>query len=136
MTSIGERIKNERTSKGLSLDKLSKLSTVSKTYLSELENGLKANPSADVLVKIATALDVSLPYLLEGEAKDDIADKPIPKTLKEFALEKDLRLSDVIQLLETANLGLAHRGKKVEGEQISKDGWEKLYNTLHDQGLI
>lgn len=136
MKSIGDRIKEERTSKGLSLDKLSKLSGVSKTYLAELEKEQKANPSAEVLVRIATALNVSLPYLIEGEKQEDISEKPIPKTLREFALEKNLTLSQIIQLMQTENLGIAHRGKRVEGDQLSKEAWEKLYNALHGQGLI
>ena len=136
MNSIGERIKEQRSNKGLSLDKLSKLSGVSKTYLSEIESGVKSNPSADVLLKIATALDVSLPYLLEGNKEDTQKNIPVPISLKEAAIEIDMKYSEVEQLQKHAGIALAHRGKKVEGNQISKDGWIKLYNTLKEQGLL
>lgn len=136
MNTIGERIQQQRKSKGLSLIKLSKLSGVSKTYLSEIESGQKSNPSADVLLKIATALGVSLPYLIQGDQNEDLEDQLVPKTLKEAAMEEDWKYSQVIQLLKTKNLALAHRGKKVEGEQITKEGWVKLFNTLKEEGLI
>jgi XRE family transcriptional regulator of biofilm formation len=137
MNNIGERIKEERTAKGLSLDKLSKQADVSKTYLSEIENNVKQNPSAEVLLRIAQALNVSLPYLLEGDAKKErIDDKPIPEPLKEAALELDLKFSQVLQLLETRNIALARRGKKVEGQTVSKEAWIKLYQTLKEQDLI
>ena len=136
MTTIGERIKEERTSRGLSLYKLSQLSNVSKTYLSEIESGKKANPSADVLLRIASALNVSLPYLIEGDKKDDLSNQPIPTTLKEAALEENWTFAQVLQLLETKNLAIAHRGKKVEKKQVPKEGWKKLFNTLKEQNLI
>lgn len=136
MSNIGERVREQRLKKGLSLDKLSNLSGVSKTYLSEIESGVKQNPSADVLLKIATALNVSIQYLMQGEQKETSQAIPIPQALKEFALEEDLRYSEVEQLFKMSGIALAHRGKKTEGKQVSKDGWKKIYTTLKEEGLI
>lgn len=136
MTNLSERIKEERSKRGLSLDKLSKQSGVSKTYLSELESGSKTNPSVDVLLKIALSLNVPLDYLLHGKKEESLEDRPIPESLREFAMEADLKFSEVDQLMKHGNIALARRGKKPEGEQVSKDAWKKLYETLKSQDLI
>ncbi|MDL4838936.1 helix-turn-helix domain-containing protein [Aquibacillus rhizosphaerae] len=64
---LGERLKNERKRKGLSLTKLASMSGISKSYLSYIERGLQKNPSLDVLAKIAVSLDTTIEYLLDGQ---------------------------------------------------------------------
>lgn len=61
---MGRKIRTIRTSKGLTLDQLSKLSGVSKSRLSDLENGL-GSPTIATLQKIAKALRVSIEDLLD-----------------------------------------------------------------------
>ncbi|MEW5820833.1 MAG: helix-turn-helix transcriptional regulator [Cyanobacteriota bacterium] len=136
MSNIGERVREQRLKIGLSLDKLSKLSNVSKTYLSEIESGVKKNPSAGILLKIATALKVSIQYLMKGDNPDSTDTIPIPESLKEFAIEEDLRYSEVEQLFKMSGIAIAHRGKKVDGSQVSKEGWKKIYYALKGEGLI
>lgn len=51
------RIKEIRTEKGISIRQLAEMTDISKSYLSELENG-HYMPSVYVLCKIAVALDV------------------------------------------------------------------------------
>lgn len=51
------RIKEIRTEKGISIRQLAEMTDMSKSYLSELENG-HYMPSIFVLCKIAVALDV------------------------------------------------------------------------------
>jgi transcriptional regulator with XRE-family HTH domain len=48
-----------RYAKGFSLSELARESTVSKSYLSDLENGRK-NPSPRIVAKLAVALNVPL----------------------------------------------------------------------------
>jgi len=56
----------------LSLDELAMKSGSSKSYLWELENRDVSKPSAEKLTRIASALDVTVEYLLdEGAGLDD-----------------------------------------------------------------
>ena len=56
MPSVGERIKKRRTELGWTQDVLSTKAGVSKSFLSDLENG-KRNVGADTLFDIARALE-------------------------------------------------------------------------------
>jgi transcriptional regulator with XRE-family HTH domain len=53
----GKAIETLRVRRGLSREELARTSGVSYSYLSEVERGLK-RPSTDVLVKLATAMDM------------------------------------------------------------------------------
>lgn len=61
-----QNIKLIRKSKKIKQSDLAKSSGISRAYLSELENGKKTNPSTDVLMRIANALDVSIAELMNG----------------------------------------------------------------------
>lgn len=62
---VGDKIKRIRESKNISLRKLAFKSQVSPSYLCYLENGLSKNPSIDVVIKIAQALEVDVTDLLD-----------------------------------------------------------------------
>lgn len=55
---LGEFIREQRRSGQLSLRKLSELAGISNPYLSQVERGLR-RPSADILQRIAKALEIS-----------------------------------------------------------------------------
>ena len=77
LTSLGEKIRQLRTQKKLTLDHLAALTESSKSYIWELENKNPPRPSAAKLAKIAAMLDTTLDYLLdEGEnvTEEDAAD--------------------------------------------------------------
>ena len=61
---IGQRIRNYRTSAGLSQEKLAELSGCHPTYIGQLERGEK-NATVESIEKIASALNVSLSKLFE-----------------------------------------------------------------------
>jgi transcriptional regulator with XRE-family HTH domain len=63
---IGDRIRKERTTRGLSLAQLAKLVGVSKMTLHRVETG-KTSPSIALLGDLAQALEKSLTGLLEDE---------------------------------------------------------------------
>ncbi|ALS68404.1 transcriptional regulator [Pandoraea apista] len=70
---------------GLTKQGLSEKSGVSMSFLSDLTNG-KANPSLEVMAKIAAALDTPLPMLLESTDLDTatleiIANGKAPKSV-------------------------------------------------------
>jgi len=62
---LGSKIAEIRRKKGLSQEDLAGEAEIDRSYLSELENGLK-NPSLLVLEKIAQALGLKLQELFKG----------------------------------------------------------------------
>ncbi len=56
---LNKKLKDLRRGKGLSVSELSAKSNVSVSYIYELENGTKKNPSLEVIKQLAAALDVS-----------------------------------------------------------------------------
>lgn len=62
---VGQRIRNYRTQKGLSQDKLAELSGFHPTYIGQLERGEK-NATLESVEKITSALQISLSTLFEG----------------------------------------------------------------------
>lgn len=76
---LGEFIREQRRSGQLSLRKLSELAGISNPYLSQVERGLR-RPSADILQRIAKALEISSETLyvragiLDEPTTDDLVD--------------------------------------------------------------
>ena len=62
---IGDKIRHIRTKKGLSQDRLSKLSNLSLNTIVNIESGLNSNPTMDTLIKITKALNVSIDSLIK-----------------------------------------------------------------------
>lgn len=67
---IGDRIKNLRIERKLSLTELAERAGVAKSYLSSIERNLQTNPSIQFLEKISNVLNVPVDYLLH-ETKED-----------------------------------------------------------------
>lgn len=85
-TRIGDRIKAERASSGLSHARLAALTGLSKTYLIRLETDSASNPSLEVLHRIADALDLTLADLIGApRVRFDTDDAEVPPSLKDFA---------------------------------------------------
>lgn len=80
----GNRIKELRIKKDLSLNKLSRLTGISKSYLSFLERDIKSNPSLEIIRKISEVLKVELEYLVE--------EVDVPKSQNEEQLKSDKSL--------------------------------------------
>jgi transcriptional regulator with XRE-family HTH domain len=66
---MGTTIRRERHAQGLTLKGLAERAALSVVYLGEIERG-KKYPSALVLEKVAEALELSVPDLLERVAED------------------------------------------------------------------
>lgn len=66
---IGKNLNNARKRRGLSLDKVSELTGVSKAMLGQIERG-ESTPTINVLWKIATGLKVSFSSLLANREED------------------------------------------------------------------
>lgn len=61
---LGDKIRELRKQKKLSLDQLAELTDSSKSYIWELENKDDPKPSAEKVARIATALNVTTEFLL------------------------------------------------------------------------
>lgn len=71
---LGDKIRDLRKEKKLTLDKLAELTGSSKSYIWELENKNPPRPSAEKLSKIAEQLGVTIEYLLDDQNKVTEAD--------------------------------------------------------------
>ncbi|MBW6410657.1 helix-turn-helix domain-containing protein [Clostridium weizhouense] len=67
---IGNKLKDIRNKRNLSLDEVAKLTGVSKAMLGQIERG-QSNPTVSTLWKIATGLKVSFSLFI-NEEKDDL----------------------------------------------------------------
>ncbi|WP_237458607.1 helix-turn-helix domain-containing protein [Pontibacillus yanchengensis] len=102
----GEKIKDLRSKRGLSLTELSRESGVSKSYLSFLERGMQQNPSIDVIEKIAHALKVDVHTVLTDERQRksstselDYDVLELAQELKEINVDKE-KLRKLIELMK------------------------------------
>ncbi|KAA0548331.1 helix-turn-helix domain-containing protein [Bacillus sp. BGMRC 2118] len=64
---IGQRIKEYRQEKKMSLSELAESAGIAKSYLSSIERNLQSNPSIQFLEKISAVLNVPVNTLINGE---------------------------------------------------------------------
>jgi transcriptional regulator with XRE-family HTH domain len=74
---VRTRLRSLRTTLGLSLDELSARTNLSPSTISRIETG-KRTISLDVLLPLATALQVDLDALLDVRSDDDVVIRPTP----------------------------------------------------------
>lgn len=125
--SLASRIRKLREDKELTLDDLAAKAKISKTYLWELEQDKAKKPSADVLMKIATALSTTLADLLSLETvRIEEASVELQPSLKEF---QDRMAAQKTPLTQEDLRDLAvmkFRG----GQPQTADAWHQLYLLL------
>ena len=95
--STGERIQQLRMDKQYSRERLAILSGISEKFLYEIENDRKGF-SAETLMKLSNALDVSMDYIMKGEKQRKCEDRFI-SMLERFNVEN---LDSVERLLKVA----------------------------------
>ena len=84
---VGQRIRNFRTGKGLSQEKLAELSGCHPTYIGQLERGEK-NATLESIERIASALGVPLSKLFEKLGGADDREQDIPLACYELLAVK------------------------------------------------
>ena len=84
---VGQRIRNYRTQKGLSQEKLAELSSCHPTYIGQLERGEK-NATLESIERITAALGISLSKLFEKLDGQEGGAKDIPLACYEFLSAK------------------------------------------------
>jgi transcriptional regulator with XRE-family HTH domain len=128
-TTLAERLRACREEAGLSLDELATKAKISKTYLWELEKDVagEKKPSADVLLRIAAALSVTIADLLALPTvqfdKDAVQLSP---SLGEFR-DRMAKLNSPLSQRDLHDLAvMKFRG----GQPQTADEWHQLYLTL------
>ena len=84
---IGQRIRNYRTAKGWSQEKLAELAGCHHTYIGQLERGEK-NATVESVEKIALALDLPLSTLFEMLGAKNTESNNIPLACYELLSKK------------------------------------------------
>jgi len=86
MTSVNERIKQLRIDNNLTQSELAEKVGLTYVQIGRYEKG-KSNPSADVLQKLANALNTSTDYLMNGESEQveaQLIDKELIRQFQEI----------------------------------------------------
>jgi transcriptional regulator with XRE-family HTH domain len=124
MSTLGERIRQRRTEKNLSLAELARRADLSKGYLHAIESGDTQKPSAEILFRIANELSTTIGDLL-GEESVEPEMVEIPDTLYKLALEDNLTEADIKMLA-----GIQYRGKRPETVADWRYIFESIKRTL------
>lgn len=130
-SSVGERIKQRRLEIGWTQDQLCVKAGLSKSFLSELENG-KRSVSASNLLDIARTLSVSLDFLMTGKASgEQQTEVSIPLSLAKFAADAGLTMRQTLMLLDMQKQIVAHRSAKKKDGLEAVD-WQKFYEGVKE----
>jgi transcriptional regulator with XRE-family HTH domain len=94
-------IKKIRESKNITLYKLSKETGISRTYLRDLENNTKFNPTLLMLEKISNALNVKLKDLFYSLDEIENLRQEMYRRIDEFGIgsKEVMEVSQIIDLL-------------------------------------
>lgn len=125
---IGKRIRAYRLEKEISAGELAKDAGISRSYLSELENGAgnHTRPSARILYALGKALGVSMSDLLGRPLIIESANKPSSSLLR-FAEEDGLARADVEMLASIKFRGEAPR---------TPDRWRFIYQAIRNSSAM
>jgi XRE family transcriptional regulator of biofilm formation len=95
-----------RTSKNITLYKLSKETGLSRTYLRNLENNKTFNPTINVLEKIAVALNVNIKQLFYSLNEIEPLRKEMYRRINIYGLDSKevMEVSQIIDLLINVKL--------------------------------
>jgi transcriptional regulator with XRE-family HTH domain len=129
MSSVGERIKEQRLRLNWTQEKLAAEAKMSTGFLSDLETG-KRNVSAEYLLEISHALGVSLDYLMKGDAsKPKAANIQVPASLSDFAKQAQLSFAQTLMLLDMQRQIIAHRSH-TKTDDLEKVDWRSFYESV------
>jgi len=126
---LGESIRYLRQGKNWSLADLADKSSISKAYISDLENGSGGRPNIQYLYKIAVALGSTIDGLVSHTVrpaqkktpKPGSAGSVLPPGLAEFAQKEKLE-PEQIEMLATLNF----RGNRPK----DADAWRFIYEAI------
>ncbi len=131
MATTGDRIREIRQARGLTQDQVASKASLSKGFLSDVENN-KTDIGSTFLLKIADALGASIDYLLRGDLTDERFSQKaveIPPELSETARESGWTYAETLEVLRAHNSVVAHRTKR-SVKQLSKEHWKNLHAAI------
>lgn len=108
---IGERIKQLRKVKGLSLSELAEKAGVAKSYLSSIERNIQKNPSVQFLEKISSVLGVTVNQLIEQNEDQEVQLDSEWATLVREAMNSGVSKEEFRQFLEFNKWKLNNRNE-------------------------
>lgn len=132
MPTVGDRIRTRRTELGWTQDQLARKAGISKSFLSDVENG-RRSVSAENLFEIAQALNVSLDHLMKGKSSGEER-RPaveIPVALAAFAEREGLSFRQAVTLLEMQQQIVAHRST-IKKDNLKSVDWQKFYEAVKE----
>jgi transcriptional regulator with XRE-family HTH domain len=100
---FGERIKELRVARSLTLEQLAQATDSSKSYIWELENKNPPRPSAEKLSAIAAALDVTVDYLFgrDDQTLAEAEDKAFYRAYSNMPPETRRQIREMAKILGT-----------------------------------
>ncbi|MCS3665058.1 transcriptional regulator with XRE-family HTH domain [Salinibacter ruber] len=117
---FGENVRRERKKQEYSQEELAEKVDISRTYLSQIEQGRAQNLSLRLAQHLSTVLGIKSPYQ-EDEEDEKKDEEDIPQSLREFAEADGLPPEDVRMLA-----GIEYRGERPQDPQQ----WRILYNVI------
>jgi transcriptional regulator with XRE-family HTH domain len=123
---LAERIRELRERAELSLGELGEITGISKGYLSQLERGEAANPSVEVLGKLAQGLGTQASELLGEETTTPEGRPRLPRGLEDFLQEAEARGTAIPPEDVNMLLHIRYRGKT----PTTKEDWALLYDFI------
>lgn len=102
-TPLGERVREQRRKRGLTLEGLAERVGSSKSYMWEIENKEVVRPSAEKLAMIATTLDTTVEYLLGGDneqAEENAEDVAFFRKYKKMRRPQKEQLRRILDALD------------------------------------
>ena len=128
---IGDNISKYRQIRGLTLPDLATKAGVSKAFLWEIESGKSKRPGAEVLFKIAEALEVTIAHLMgkePGQEARDLIEPEVNHGLRAFINERKVqgRPLDPEEVKSLSYVQL--RG----GRPTTKEQWSLVYGMLKE----
>ena len=94
-------IKNIRERKNLTIYKLSKMTGINRSYLTQLENNKKFNPSLKTMYSIARALEVKVDDLFYSELDIETLRDEMHSRIDQYGINSKevMEISQIIDLL-------------------------------------
>jgi transcriptional regulator with XRE-family HTH domain len=119
---LARRLREVRGHQDLALSEVARRASISKAYLSQLEHGTSSHPSYDVIVRLATALGITVGELTGRPAVWEPTEaEQMPASLRAFAEGADIPKTDVSMLSK-----IHFRGKRPR----SPEDWAHIYETI------
>lgn len=118
LENFGKRVRQERKNQGYNQEELADKVEISRTYLSQIEQGKAQNLSLRLAQQLSTELGIESPYQQKSSSKED---SNIPRSLRKFADEDDIPEGDVEMLAD-----IEYRGDQPQ----RVDQWRIVYNVI------